>query len=124
HARIHQRRRMQAVDRDGGVGELFCKVESERDQRELAAIVGAYPGVVVVHPQVREVYWCLPSGCDVDDPRWCTGLERGNKFSGQQYRGEVIDREALLVAICAEDPFAVRGSARAYSCIVDQEMKY
>ena len=111
--RIHQRRRVQAIHGYGIVGEFCRQVEGERDQCELAAIVGPRTCVVVIHTQICKAYRCLSGGCHNDDPRRFTVFQTGNESSSQERRGEVIDGEPQLVAVCAQDALAVRGSAGA-----------
>jgi hypothetical protein len=92
---------MQRVRGHALIAELLGQIEGVHDLRELALAVRAHAAVVALEHDVVEVDRHLPGGGDVDDARRRGGDEAVAQQRREQEAGEVVDREAQLVAIGA-----------------------
>jgi hypothetical protein len=64
-----------------------------------------------------------PTEGHVDDPRWGPCLEQWEQDARQEERGQVVDREAQLVAVATQFTELVPARSRADARIVDEDVE-
>ena len=114
---------MQARHRDLSGVEALGQLEARGDLRELALAVRARAAVATLEHGVVEVHRRLGERGDVDDARWCGAPQEGKQAEREQEAGEMVDREAQLVAVAALLAGRAVGSAGADAGVVDQDME-
>ena len=110
---------MQRADHDAGALQVFGQVEREHHLGQLALGVGAASAEVLLDHDVVEVDGRLSPRGDVHDARRRAVQQARHQHVGQEKGGEIVDLEAILVAVLGEQPFVRR---RPEAGVVDEKV--
>src|SRR5215211_4792983 len=121
--RRHVGRRVQAREGDLGGVDALGELIGKSDLRELRLAVGVGAVVLGLEHRVAEVHRRLAERGDHHDARRGRAAKQREEAQGEEGAGEVVHREAQLVAVAALLPGRLVGTAGADARVVDQHVE-